>query len=188
MTTGANQILPFATDVAANVLSQSAYNSDSQRLVGNQPGIARAQLVNKALRQMSAILAGFGQFIANRQANDITDSLTPTQVETYLQAALETRSTLPGIIDNTAHNFVRKSSDGFIEQFMSGISVASAGGHTDVTFPLAFVTTVIDIQCSVFDAAEEQVGWGLMTLTGCRLFTGNTDSSARTVNIRVCGY
>lgn len=184
-----NEILPFSADVSANVLSQSAYNSDSQRLTGNQPGIARAQLVNKALRQVSVMAAGFGQFIANRQANNVTDNLTPTQVETYLQAALASRiASLPAIISGAATSWWRKSSDGFIEQGVAGIVVPASGGFVSVSFPIAFITTLLDIQVSVYNAAESQVGWSDATLTNLRLETGLTDLTPRVANILVRGY
>lgn len=186
-----NEILPFATDGGANVLSQSAYAADSQRLIGNQPGIARAQLNNKLMRQVSAIVAGFGQFLAARQATNITDSLTPTQVETAIQAALESHGTLPAgniVAAGPQVTWSRKSSDGWIEQGISGISVPSGGGFTDVTFPVAFSTVVLDIQCCAAGAATDQVGWLNATLTGCRVLTGNLDSSARIVNIVARGY
>jgi hypothetical protein len=46
-----NEILRFAeTDTGTNLLTQSEYAADSQRPIGNQPGVARSKLVNKALR------------------------------------------------------------------------------------------------------------------------------------------
>ena len=82
-----NEILPFAeTDTGTNLLTQAAYLADSQRPIGNQPGVARSNLVNKALRQTSLIAAGVAQFLADTQANNITDSRTPAEIATYLRA------------------------------------------------------------------------------------------------------
>lgn len=84
-----NEILRFAeTDTGTNLLTQSEYASDSQRPIGNQPGVARSKLVNKALRQASLIAAGLAEYIADNQANDITDALTPQNIADCLQAAI----------------------------------------------------------------------------------------------------
>lgn len=84
-----NEILRFAeTDTGTNLLTQAEYAADSQRPIGNQPGVARSKLVNKALRQASLIAAGLAEYIADNQANNITDALTPQNIADYLQAAL----------------------------------------------------------------------------------------------------
>ena len=76
-----NEILPFAgTDTGTNLLTQAEYNADSQRPIGNQPGVARSKLVNKALRQASLIAAGIAEVLADNQSNDITDALTPQNI------------------------------------------------------------------------------------------------------------
>lgn len=85
-----NQILTFAgTDTGTNLLTQAEYVSDTQRPIGNQPGIARSKLVNKALRQSSLLAAGLAEFIADYQANNVTDSLTPQNIADYLLAAIQ---------------------------------------------------------------------------------------------------
>jgi hypothetical protein len=84
-----NEILPFAsTDTGTNLLTQAEYAADAQRPTGNQPGIARSKLVNKALRQASLLSAGLAEFIADYQANNVTDSLTPQNIADYLLAAI----------------------------------------------------------------------------------------------------
>lgn len=84
-----NEILPFAsTDTGTNLLTQPEYVSDAQRTTGNQPGIARSKLVNKALRQSSLLAAGLAEFIADYQSNNVTDSLTPQNIADYLLAAI----------------------------------------------------------------------------------------------------
>jgi microcystin-dependent protein len=85
-----NQILPFsATDTTTNLLSQAEYASDPQRPIGNQPGTARSKLVNKVLRQTSAMSAGLAQFLADMQNTDVTDSLNPAQLAAIIDAALD---------------------------------------------------------------------------------------------------
>lgn len=85
----ANLILPFApTDTGTNLLSQPQYNADGQRITGNQPGIARLELVNKALRQATIMAAGLAQVAATAQATDVSDDLTVAQMADVLRAAI----------------------------------------------------------------------------------------------------
>ena len=69
----ANDILVFADDVSANVLTQVEYAADTQRTVGNQAGIARSSLVNKVLRQTSFIAASLAQLIVDRTGQSVLD-------------------------------------------------------------------------------------------------------------------
>ena len=73
-----NQILPFCTtDTGSNLLTQAQYQADAQRTIGNQPGVARSKLVNKALKQATAIASGVAQFLAMYQEErGITDDMT----------------------------------------------------------------------------------------------------------------
>lgn len=88
----ANEFLRFCqNDTTTNLLTQSEYNADSQRLIGNQPGPARSKLVNKVLRQTSLFSAGVAQWIADLQADDLLDSLTPAQIQARFDAAFAAR-------------------------------------------------------------------------------------------------
>jgi hypothetical protein len=88
-----NEILTFAgTDTGTNLLTQAAYAADAQRTIGNQPGIARAQLVNKAFRQASTVAAGLAQFVADNQATNVTDSLTAAQFAALVVQAIQAQS------------------------------------------------------------------------------------------------
>jgi hypothetical protein len=85
----ANEILPFAQGVLANVLSQAAYSAALDRTNGNQPGLASAELVNKAMLQSSVIAAALAQFIADLQATNVTDALTPSALNGLLKLSLD---------------------------------------------------------------------------------------------------
>ena len=85
-----SEILAFAsTDTGTNLLTQAEYTADAQRTTGNQPGIARSKLVNKAMRQSNLIAAGVAKFIADYQTNNVTDSLTVQNVADYLAQAIK---------------------------------------------------------------------------------------------------
>lgn len=91
-----NSILRFGEN-AANILSQTEYQDDSQRLIGHQPGLARSTLENKVLKQVSAIAAGVAEFIADNQSNNVTDSLTAQNIADYLSTAILARVLDSGI-------------------------------------------------------------------------------------------
>jgi hypothetical protein len=94
-----NKIYPFCTsNLGTNLLSDSEYQSDPQRLIGNQPNeAARDVLVNKALRQSSVLVAGIAQFLVNSLNVDITDALTPADIASYLALACRRAAVPPGI-------------------------------------------------------------------------------------------
>ena len=87
--TAFNYIYPFASDPTALVLTDGDYAVDAQRLIGHQPGIARAELENKALRQSSLIASVVGQFITDYAEEDVYDSDSPTLVLTNFVTALQ---------------------------------------------------------------------------------------------------
>lgn len=88
-----NDFLPFcATDSGSNLLSQAAYITDSQRPIGNQPGIARSVLVNKALRQATYIVGAVAQFISNITGDDVLDDATQSEVLTTLGKTIAPRN------------------------------------------------------------------------------------------------
>ncbi len=97
-----NEILvAVETDTGTNLLTQAEYLADAQRLIGNQPGIARSKLVNKILRQTSLIAAAVAQYIAGRQAVNVTDSLTSANLALYLHTAMNNANTgeVTGVAD-----------------------------------------------------------------------------------------
>lgn len=84
-----NEILSFAsTDTGTNLLTQAEYTADAQRTIGNQPGIARSKLVNKALRQSSLLSAALAQYMAARQSENVVDTKTVEQLKVMLDNAI----------------------------------------------------------------------------------------------------
>lgn len=98
-----NEILRFAeTNTGTNLLTQAEYLADTQRLVGNQPGVARSKLVNKALRQSSLIAAAVAQFIADNQANNVVDTATPADIADWIEAVVRSIGTPTAVAGGTA--------------------------------------------------------------------------------------
>jgi hypothetical protein len=91
-----NEILQFAnTASGAEILSQAAYAADPDRPDGHDPGtIARAELENKVLLQTSTIASMLGQFMADAQANNITDATAIATLAGYLKTAVKNVSLL----------------------------------------------------------------------------------------------
>lgn len=118
----ANDILVFADDVSANVLTQVEYAADTQRTVGNQAGIARSSFVNKVLRQTSFIAASLAQLIVDRTGQSVLDDGDDATLLTNMKKATDvayninsaTAKTTPvdadqfGIADSAASNVLKK--------------------------------------------------------------------------------
>ena len=71
-----NEILSFCpqgTIASGDIMALEDYKNDVQRLRGHQPGIARRELENMALRQSSFVAAGLAQFVAKRYVPGVRD-------------------------------------------------------------------------------------------------------------------
>ena len=69
-----NQFYEFATSSAAYVETLPDYIADVERTAGQQSGVARAELNNRALRQGSAMAAASGSFMSDRFIRRITST------------------------------------------------------------------------------------------------------------------
>ena len=69
----ANEILPFALAVGADVMSQADYDALAARLTGFQSGIAVAVQLNKVWRQSSFVATTLAQLVADTLSEDVLD-------------------------------------------------------------------------------------------------------------------
>lgn len=84
-----NQILPFCpTDTGTNILDPVDYAADSQRLIGNQPGIARSALNNTPLRQSSFVVSQLAQYMVNKLGISVLDDADTTKLLAQMTATL----------------------------------------------------------------------------------------------------
>ena len=81
-----NDFLEFATSSAAYVESLPDYTADVERTAGQQSGIARAELNNRALRQGSAMAAAIGSFMVARGYDALDDGDTATRAANFAAA------------------------------------------------------------------------------------------------------
>lgn len=135
-----NKIYKFAENgTTSDLLTDSEYDADSQRLIGNQPGIARAKLVNKALKQHSVMSAGLASFLATNQATNIDDTLTGPQIETAIGAALN--GFAKGSNQLLAVNGYQIFAGGLIIQWGTLNDAVNTDGV--ITFPITFPTACL---------------------------------------------
>lgn len=84
----ANNFIPFCeTDTGTNLLTQGEYATEPQRVIGNQPGIAKSKLVNKAMRQATAITSSYAQFISDTTGQDVLDDANFPKLLAQIKAA-----------------------------------------------------------------------------------------------------
>lgn len=81
-----NQFYEFATSSAAYVETLPDYIADVERTAGQQSGVARAELNNRALRQGSAMAAAIGSFMSARGYNALDDGDTATRATNFAAA------------------------------------------------------------------------------------------------------
>lgn len=89
-----NDFLPFATGGGANVESQGSYVVDGQRPIGNQPGIARSDFVNKTLRQAAWISSQLAQFLSDKTGDNVLDDGNATNAQNTLTKAFKKAPTV----------------------------------------------------------------------------------------------
>jgi len=133
-----NNFLPFCpTDTGTNLLNQSDYAAAADRTSGNQPGVASAKLVNKALLQSSYIASQFAQFLENKTGTNILDDATPAKLLAQIDAALDR---LPPILTKYTSG---SGTHNLTYQFFIASGSASAGAtYTNNAVTFTVVATV----------------------------------------------
>lgn len=81
-----NDFYEFATSSAAYVESLPDYLADVERTAGQQSGIARAELNNRALRQGSAMAAAIGSFMSAQGYDALDDGDTAQRASDFAAA------------------------------------------------------------------------------------------------------
>lgn len=156
---GTNQFLPFGTAGGAAVLSQAAYNSDSQRLNGWQPGILAKERLNKSLRQANAMAAALGGYIANANLNANDDgniTALTTAIDGALKVFLLAKASFTGVGNQllAVGSGFQKLPGGVIVQwgqkhigdFSSGVNDTGS-----VAFPIVYPSAVFQVIPGWFD-------------------------------------
>lgn len=107
---GTNEFLPFATDVAANVIDQATYAALATRSAGFSSGVAQSDQLNKVWRQSSVMASVLAQFVVDLSGNDVLDDGTASTIVANLKAAVSAQSTaVVGSIRNAGMNVTTAS-------------------------------------------------------------------------------
>lgn len=84
-----NDFLTFCpTDSGTNLDSLAFYATASDRITGNAPGVARKDLVNRALRQANAVTSTLAQLVSNTLGVDVNDDDNQAKLLAQLTAAV----------------------------------------------------------------------------------------------------
>ena len=98
-----NEILQFgASATGGDILDQAAYTADAQRTGGHQVGIARNELENKVLLQVSTISAALAQYVADSQTNNIADSVAVATLADYIEQAVRNTAIMYAVAGGTS--------------------------------------------------------------------------------------
>lgn len=158
-----NEILSFGTGgtvVDGDVMELVDYAVDPQRTDGHQLGIARRELMNTTLRQVSHMAAGLAQFIANRHAPGVVDDGDLDKVEAGLATAL--LSMIPDLTVEDATTTVK----GLVELATvtetllgeSGTHAVTPEGLAAVISNIALATTTVKGLVELATVAETLLG------------------------------
>lgn len=132
-----NEILEFCeTDNGTNLISQSGYLASTDRISGNKPGTANAQIVNKALRQSAFVSSQIAQLASDTTGADISDDADTVKLLGQLTATLSVLAPITTVYTTGTGTFKRT----FYFYVNSGSAVANAT-YTNNTFTFTISTT-----------------------------------------------
>lgn len=126
-----NDILKFGDD-ASNILGQSAYAADTDRMEGVS-GKARSNLQNKFQRQMSAPAAGISQFVADNNSTDtnVVDTLSASD---YANLFLDALSNAPLTTQPQFDNSQKAATTGFVQRALGNfVGIRTYASNTALT-------------------------------------------------------
>lgn len=92
-----NDLLPFALQVGANVLSQASYLGNTARLNGVSSGTASSPLANKTWRQAGFVTTMIGQFTMHNALEDVLDNADVDDFERKFKKAVEAVASAVGL-------------------------------------------------------------------------------------------
>lgn len=133
-----NDFLPFCpTDSGTNLLTESEYLAAPNRDVGNQPGVASAKLVNKALRQPTYFVSQLAQLISDQTGTNVLDDATPARLLAQLNAVMTPLA--PVITRYASGSFTHNTTYYF---FIATGSATNGATYTNNSFTYTVVGTV----------------------------------------------
>jgi len=126
-----NEILKFCeTSTGTNLLTQAEYLADAQRVIGNQPGIARDKFVNKVLRQSSFISKVFADYLIQQTGGTVLDDANDAVLLEKITSTFATGLPIASIVDMT------------IPQIPTGFLKCNGAAISRATYPALFAALV----------------------------------------------
>jgi hypothetical protein len=102
-----NQVYEFGASAdPSNILSNAAYNADAGRLAGHEPGIARQDLENAALRNLSRFCKGVAAWVASHYGPGVVDDGDDAKIASGLAAAVAAVAPAPAQATTSAQGIV----------------------------------------------------------------------------------
>jgi hypothetical protein len=102
-----NQVYEFGASAdPSNILSNAAYGADAGRVSGHEPGIARQELENAVLRNLSRFAKGVAAWIASHYAPGVVDDGDDAKIAAGLAAAVAAVAPAPAQATTTAQGIV----------------------------------------------------------------------------------
>lgn len=166
-----NQVYEFGASAdPSNILSNAAYNADAGRLAGHEPGIARQELENAALRNLSRFSRGVAQFIANHYAPGVVDDGDATKIVAGMAtavAAIEFRGAWSNAVDYTVPSMVF-GSNGKLYLALLASGPSGAGAKDPISQPTYWLDYAASIAPSgpTVDVLYVDAGAMTPTITG----------------------
>lgn len=170
----ATEILQFCpTDSGTNLLTQAEYTADSQRTIGNQPGISRSKLVNKAMRQACFIAAGLATYVTTKIGSNVLDDANLSALVAQFTTAF---SPVPVYSTKTA-NYTLLATDQLIYVDASGgsfnITLPSAASAPGSQFTIIRTDNTLANVVSIVGTISGVADWKLHTLSESYTFSSN---------------
>lgn len=166
----ANDFLTFATSGAANVYTNAEYAADTDQQNGNQPGIAKSKLVNKAIRQSSIISAVTAQLISDLAGIDAVDDGTTATLLNGFKSIFNAKAPLdsPALTGVPTAPTAPQGTD--TDQIATtkfvNLSVYASNSFTKPTSGVPLFEKVNAYSISIPVGTSVSVGTALVTVTG----------------------
>ncbi|EMQ2227323.1 hypothetical protein WAS61_004681 [Citrobacter freundii] len=153
-----NDFKPFSVAGGANVISQADYEALAALSTGFISGVAKANEINKVLRQASFIAAALAQFVSDKGNVDVLDDGSVSGFVTKLTNAFAAQYL------SRTNPFADIKSDGTIATALSNLRAVDAnGGNYDGYFNFKQVGTLgVDRNQNYLVSADDTVTGGLV--------------------------
>jgi hypothetical protein len=133
-----NKFFPFASGAGANVQSDADYLADAERTVGNQPGVARSNFVNKSLKQACNFASLLADVIAMENDETLSDSISTSDFLDLFKKAVVKSFQNPIASENIISPTTSGDENHYAINLDSVSDIYNGDGGDSSTFPRIF--------------------------------------------------